>query len=109
MVPKVFLVNQADNVVTALQPIPPGNVAVIGAVQNMSLVVTEAIQDGHKIARADIRQGESIRKYNSCIGKATCGIKAGEWVHIHNISSVADETRQHVDAVTGAVVDTRYE
>ena len=106
---KVFLVNQADNVVTALQPLLPGKADIVGAMQNMGISVTEAIQDGHKIARIDIRQGEHIRKYNASIGRATRDIKAGDWVHIHNMSSLVDETRQHVDAVTGSVVDTRYE
>ena len=109
MLPKAFLITPEDNVVTALQPVPPGSVAVIGTVQDMVLPVKEEIQDGHKIARTDIRQGEDIRKYNSCIGKALRDIKAGEWVHIHNFSSCFDENQQHVDAVSGAVMDTCYE
>ncbi len=108
MLPRVFLVNQADNVVTALQPLSPGQAAVIGAAPG-TLPVLEAVLDGHKIARADIRQGEDVLKYGARIGRAARDIRAGEWVHIHNIASCFDGNTQHVDAVTGSVMDTRYE
>ncbi|WP_371374650.1 UxaA family hydrolase [Sporomusa aerivorans] len=42
---------------------------------------------GHKIALVDIRAGEHIIKYGFPIGHATADIKAGEWIHTHNIKT----------------------
>ena len=42
---------------------------------------------GHKVALTDIRAGEHIIKYGFPIGHATVDIKAGEWVHTHNIKT----------------------
>ncbi len=42
---------------------------------------------GHKVALTDIRAGEHIIKYGFPIGHATVDIKAGEWIHTHNIKT----------------------
>jgi len=42
---------------------------------------------GHKIALTDIRIGEHIIKYGFPIGHATVDVKAGQWVHTHNIKT----------------------
>lgn len=42
---------------------------------------------GHKIALTDIRAGEHIIKYGFPIGHATADIKAGEWIHTHNVKT----------------------
>ena len=42
---------------------------------------------GHKVALTDIRAGEHIIKYGFPIGHAIVDIKAGEWVHTHNIKT----------------------
>ncbi|WP_094604456.1 Altronate dehydratase [Sporomusa silvacetica DSM 10669] len=44
-------------------------------------------QRGHKVALTDIRAGEHIIKYGFPIGHATVDIKAGQWVHTHNIKT----------------------
>ncbi len=45
------------------------------------------IEDGHKYALRDIRQGENIIKYGQPIGHATCDIPKGEHVHSHNLQT----------------------
>ena len=45
------------------------------------------LEDGHKYALRDIRDGEDIIKYGNPIGHATCDIKAGEHVHSHNVKT----------------------
>ena len=45
------------------------------------------IPAGHKRALRDIPAGEQIIKYGHPIGRAKCDIKAGEWVHSHNLRS----------------------
>ena len=42
---------------------------------------------GHKIALKDIAKGSAVVKYGYPIGVATADIKAGEFVHTHNLSS----------------------
>ena len=50
-------------------------------------VALEGDRPGHKYARADIKAGERVIKYGFPIGIATCDIKAGEWVHTHNMKT----------------------
>ena len=52
---------------------------------------------------------ESFRTCSTRIARATKDIRAGEWVHLHNIRSVYDERSSHLDVMTGAPKDTRYE
>lgn len=51
---------------------------------------------GHKIARVLIKKGEYIIKYGEVIGKATCDIAEGEWVHSYNTATCLNESRQFV-------------
>ena len=90
-----FQIDFSDNVATALEEIAPGTVTLRG--------------DANKIALRDIAEGEDIIKYGVRIGRAVKPISKGSWVHLHNIHSVYDERSSHLDAVTGAPKDTRYE
>ncbi len=45
------------------------------------------LENGHKYALVDIKQGENIVKYGCPIGHATVDIKKGEHVHTHNIKT----------------------
>jgi (2R)-sulfolactate sulfo-lyase subunit alpha len=42
---------------------------------------------GHKIALADIKAGDTVRKYGQDIGKAVAPIGKGEHVHVHNLKT----------------------
>ncbi len=59
------------------------------------------IENGHKYALRDIREGENIIKYGSPIGHATADIRKGEHVHTHNVktnlSGTLDYTYRHKD------------
>ena len=46
---------------------------------------------GHKYAIKEINKGDFVIKYGQVIGRATCDIKKGEWVHSHNLKSHLDE------------------
>ena len=63
-----MIIHQKDNVEVLLQA--EGNIPV-----------------GHKRALRDIAEGEQIIKYGHPIGRAKRDIKAGEWVHDHNLRS----------------------
>lgn len=49
--------------------------------------VTVNIENGHKYAARDIKCGENIIKYGQPIGHATCDIKEGDHVHVHNVKT----------------------
>jgi altronate hydrolase len=51
------------------------------------------VSTGHKIARCDIKKGDSIIKYGAEIGKATKDIKEEEWIHTHNMVTCLDEIK----------------
>ena len=45
------------------------------------------LENGHKYALCDIKEGENIIKYGNPIGHATTDIKKGEHIHTHNIKT----------------------
>jgi altronate hydrolase len=56
---------------------------VINPLDNVSV----SLENGHKYALTDIKEGEQIMKYGFPIGKATADIKKGEPVHSHNLKT----------------------
>ena len=103
-----FQIERQDNVATALEPLPQGVVQIRGA-QDTTLAVTMEIPVGHKVALRDILPGEDIVKYGVPIGRATKKIPAGSWVHLHCMQSIYDQRSSHLDVVTGAPNDIKYE
>ena len=51
--------------------------------------------DGHKYALRDIAEGENVIKYGMPIGHATCAIKKGEHVHVHNVKTNLGEVLEY--------------
>ncbi len=70
-----------DNVVVARASVPAGAVVPVEGI-----VTRDQVPAGYKIATADLRAGEPIRKYNTVIGFAGTDIPAGTLVHSHNIA-----------------------
>ncbi len=56
-----------------------------------TLILSQRIGLGHKIALRLIRKGESIYKYGQIIGFASEDIAPGDLVHVHNVSADAFE------------------
>lgn len=106
---KAFQISEWDNVATALCDITPGMVQILGDAPNRSIRAITDIPKGHKLALVAISPDEDIRKYGVRIGKSVTSIAPGEWVHLHNIRSVYDARSSHLDVVTGAPTDIRYE
>ena len=52
-----------------------------GAAFDDGLVVRERIPQAHKVALANIREGEPVRRYGVVIGYAVRDLPAGSWVH----------------------------
>ena len=76
-------INPQDNVCVALAPIAAGTQINAGT----TVTTLEDIPQGHKIALADIKEGEKVIKYGFPIGVAKQDIKAGSWVHVHNVKT----------------------
>lgn len=107
---RAFLIHKNDSVVTLLEPGQAGDeITLIGEQTFLQLHLQEKIKEGHKAACKDIKQGEPVIKYGFPIGVATRDIRAGEWVHTHNIASNYDEQASSPDLETGAFLDRRYE
>lgn len=77
-------INENDNVVVALSDITPGMI-----LEGVSAV--SEIPAGHKMALKDIKKGEPVIKYGYRIGNAKEDIKAGEWIHTHNLGTALGE------------------
>lgn len=69
------------------------NEVIINSKDNVGITLTGKgeIPAGHKYAIKEIKQGEYVIKYGEIIGRATCDIKVGDWVHTHNVKSHLDE------------------
>jgi altronate dehydratase len=104
-----FQIETTDNVATALCAIEPGNVMLRGDVLVSEIEAIQPIPVGHKIALRKIACDEEIIKYGVIIGRATATIAKGSWVHLHCMRSIYDERSSHLDEVTGAPKDTKYE
>ena len=59
------------------------------------LTAAAGIPAGHKFALKAIAKGEPVIKYGEVIGRAVQDIAKGEWVHVHNLKSHLDESRQY--------------
>lgn len=83
-----MIIDAKDNVAVAIEPIAKGADAVyLCGDREVSLPVLEDITIYHKLATRDIAKGEPVVKYGEHIGIASCNIKAGEHVHVHNVES----------------------
>lgn len=77
-------IHPMDKVAVALQPLASRQTL---SVDGEEILLIEEIPQGHKFALCDIAKGNSIIKYGSPIGIATCDIKKGTWIHTHNMKT----------------------
>ena len=81
--PNALVIHESDNVAVTLKDMKKGE-----TVRLMDGRLLEAFEDipySHKIALQDLAPGEDILKYGEIIGQAKEEIKAGDWVHVHNL------------------------
>ncbi|BBK43040.1 dehydratase [Allostella vacuolata] len=79
--PITIRLNPADNVVVARTDLLPGT-----SLPGEDVTTKGHIPPGHKVATADIAEGEMVRKYAQIIGFASRPIARGEHVHTHNLA-----------------------
>lgn len=83
--PRAVKLNPLDSVAVALTGLDLGEVIEVSGV-DPKITCTAEIPAGHKVALADISEGQEVRKYGQIIGFASEPIKTGDHVHIHNLA-----------------------
>ncbi len=73
-----------DKVAVALCPLEAGTVV---SLDGREITLLEQIPQGHKFALADLAEGESVIKYGYPIGIMKAPVKAGGWIHVHNMKT----------------------
>ncbi|HJV72258.1 UxaA family hydrolase, partial [Ideonella sp.] len=73
-----------------------------GAALPSGPVLREAVPQGHKVALADIAEGEAVRRYGVPIGFAAQAIAAGAWVHERLLRMPPAAGLQALPMATGA-------
>lgn len=63
--------------------------------ENTEIEALETIPAGHKMAVKDICEGADVIKYGFRIGTAKEDIKAGQWVHTHNIKTALGDLLEY--------------
>ena len=86
---RILKINEADNVAVAIAD----DVHVGDVFEGVGLL--NDIPRGHKFALRDIKNGEPVIKYGYPIGRATCDIRRGEWIHSHNLATLLGEDLQY--------------
>lgn len=85
---RAIMLHEKDNVAVLAQEAKSGDTLLAA---NSSLPVLEEIPAGHKIAIQDIKAGADIYKYGTVIGRAYQDIRAGQWVHTHNVEDITEQ------------------
>ena len=83
---RAIVLNEKDNVATALVDMPPGEYILEGRGER-TVTLVEQVPAGFKLALAPIAAGEEVIKYGYAVGTAQADIRPGECVHVHNLAS----------------------
>ena len=78
-------INANDNVAVVLADVLTAGDVV--EVDGQRVVVQQEVARGHKVALVDMCAGQQVVKYGYPIGHLTQAVKAGEWIHTHNLKS----------------------
>ena len=99
--------NSCDNVVTLTLESKCGTTLCYKGEQDL-LKLKMDIKVYHKVAVKSIPAKQNIIKGGVVIGCAKNNIEPGEWVHLHNCSSLFDARSGDLDINSGEAKDTRY-
>lgn len=89
-------INENDKVVVALKTIPAGETVTVDVQgEKRQITALEEIPAGHKMAICDIPAGAEVIKYGYRIGNAKENIRAGAWVHTHNLKTALGDLLEY--------------
>jgi len=90
-VPHVLAHSPKDNVaVVVVEDLKAGTEAFAVITEDNSsftVAVKHDIPIGHKVALADLKEGDTAIKYGHDIGRFVQNVKKGEHVHVHNLKT----------------------
>jgi len=86
-------IHENDNVIVALQTLPKGAKVTLEA--GCCVTANTEIPAGHKMAVQDIPSGAAVIKYGYPIGRAKEDIKAGDWIHTHNVKTALGDLLEY--------------
>ncbi len=86
-------INANDNVAVVLADVLTAGDVV--EVDGQRVVVQQEVARGHKVALVDMGAGQQVVKYGYPIGHLTQAVKAGEWIHTHNLKSDLCDNRKY--------------
>ena len=87
---RALIIHGNDNVANLIGPGTKGDsveCTTEGKEETRVVTLLDDIPPNHKFAPIDIKSGEPIIKYGLNIGRASCDIRTGQYVHVHNIES----------------------
>jgi len=86
---EIYVLSPTDNVAVVLTELTKigQELCFENTEKGITVILKEEIPFGHKVAIKDIKRHDRVYKYGEDIGFATQDIKAGYWVHTHNIAS----------------------
>ncbi len=91
---KTLKYHPEDNVLVTLDGLVTGDsISINGEAADFTII--DSLPMGHKIAAVNIPSGGIIKKYGQPIGIAGKDIKAGEHVHVHNVTDLISDWRNY--------------
>ena len=100
---KAIQIDEKDNVATVTSDVETDET--IDVISSYGEIIIKpktsmATPFGHKIALTDLKKGDKVVKYGEVIGVASTTIRAGEWIHTHNVESAAVPTAAYMEGRT---------
>jgi len=90
-IPQLLVHNRRDNVgVVVVEGLKAGADMLCVVTEDNSdfhLTATSDVPIGHKVAIANLAEGDTVTKYGEDIGKMVAGAPKGDHVHIHNLKT----------------------
>jgi (2R)-sulfolactate sulfo-lyase subunit alpha len=90
-IPHVLAHNPKDNVaVVVVEGLKAGTEALVVVTEDDSaftIAVKDDVPIGHKIALADLREGDTVIKYGQDVGRMTAAAAKGRHVHTQNMKT----------------------
>ena len=81
---ELLVLHPKDNIAVLKRSTESGTKQIV---DGHTVIIATSLTMGHKIAIRSIHKGEDVLKYGAPIGFASEDIKAGEHVHLHNLTS----------------------
>jgi hypothetical protein len=81
---RLILLSPADNCLIAAARLEAGTTV---RIDGESVVLTKAIDLGHKVARRELAKDDKVLRYGAVIGHVTDVVPRGAHLHTHNLES----------------------